>query len=125
MSLPIKIGPRFDSDLLAGDHFGDKQYRLCALKVANRIRKHLGLREADRLLPGYVGDSRWGNPVVFTVSAGEPLLAARFEEQHALIAVDSIDSVREYPLTRCSVVGEFIRRFDAGAYPDLNARKEV
>ena len=125
MTPAVNIRPRYDSDILAGDHFGDMQYRLAALKVANRIRKDLGLCEADRLLPGYVGDSRWGNPVVFTVSAGEPLLAAHFEEADKRIVVDSIDAVREYPLTRSSVVGEFIRRFDAGAYPDLNARKDI
>ena len=42
MTPAVNIRPRYDSDILAGDHFGDMQYRLAALKVANRIRKDLG-----------------------------------------------------------------------------------
>lgn len=119
------IRPIFDRDILAGAHFGDEQYRQAALMVANRIREDLGLEEADRMMPGYPGDSRWGNPVAFTAVAGISLAIAHYEGQDNRIVVDSVDQVREYPLTRGSVVGEFIRRFDAGAYPDLHARKEI
>lgn len=125
MSLPTATRPRFDRDLLPGDHFGDKQYHDAALVVVNRIREDLGLEKADRFLAGNLGDSRWGSPVSFTVVAGLTLVIAHYEEDDSRIVIDSVDQVREYPLTRGSVVGEFIRRFDAGAYPDLNARKEI
>ncbi len=125
MSLASATRPRFDRDLLPADHFGNQQYHDAALVVVNRIRQDLGLEEADRFLAGNIGDSRWGSPVSFTVVAGLTLAAAHYEEEDKRIVVDSVDQTREYPLTGGSVVGEFIRRFDAGAYPDLNARKEI
>ena len=125
MSLTTATRPRFDRDLLPAEHFGDQQYRDAALVVVNRIRQDLGLQEADRFLAGNVGDARWGSPVSFTVVVGLGLAAAHYEKEDRRIVVDTVDEVREYPLTGGSVVGEFIRRFDAGAYPDLNARKEI
>jgi len=125
MSLQVDIRPTIDRDLQASGHFGDTQYLQAALIVANRIRKDLKLDEADHLMPGYVDDTRWGNPVVFTATAGEPLAVAHFEAEDNRIVVDSLDAKRQYPLTRGSVVGEFIRRFNAGAYPGLNARKAI
>lgn len=125
MILETVVRPRYDADILATDHFGDEQYRQAALMVVNRIREDLGLEEANRFLAGNPGDSRWGSPVSFTAVAGLTLVIAHYEEDDNRIVVDSADLIREYPLTRGSVVGEFIRRFDAGAYPDLNARKEI
>lgn len=121
IELPVAVRPVIDRDILGGAHFGDAGYRKAALIVANRIRADLALQAADRLLAGYRNDSRWGNPVVLTATAGKPMLSARYEEYESRIAVDSIDAIREYPLTGGSVVAEFIRRFDAGAYPDLEA----
>lgn len=121
----VQTDSAIDSDLLATDVFDDPAYQDAALNIANRIRSRLGLPEADRLLAGYRGDTRWGNPVVFTIAAGEPLMVAHLEANEGRIVVDSIDSETSFRLINGSVVTGFIERFEAGSYPELEAlRKE-
>ena len=110
-----------DSDMLATSVFDDANFQTAALAVVNRIRKQLGLSEADRLLAGYRGDEKWGNPVVFTITAGCPLLAARFEKPTRRIIVDSIDNEHVFRLIQGSVVEQFVQRFEDGRYPELEA----
>lgn len=113
-----------DRDLLATGVFKDAEYQTAALAVVNRIREQLDLPEADRLLAGYRGDPKWGNPVVFTIAAGQPLLAARFEEENRRIIVDSIDQEHEFRLIQGSVVAGFVHRFEDGHYPELEALRK-
>ena len=110
-----------DSDLLATSVFNDANFQTAALAVVNRIRTQLGLSEADRLLAGYRGDEKWGNPVVFTITAGCPLLAARFEKENRRIVVDSIDNEFTFRLIQGSVVEQFVQLFEDGSYPELEA----
>ncbi len=121
MSSGVNTNRPIDSDLLATDAFRDPAYREAALQVANRIRAQLQLPEADRLLAGYRGDTKWGNPVVFTIGAGAPFLAAYLDLSEHRIVVDSIHDETVFPLIKDSVVEQFIDRFEAGHYPELEA----
>lgn len=115
------VRPIVDHGIVATDSFEKKHYRRAALVVCNRIRADLDLPDADRLLKGYPEDTRWHNPVVMTAVAGKPLTAAWFDGQS--IVVDTVNKSFEYPLTEGSAVIEFIRLFDLGEYPKLDARK--
>lgn len=121
MSTGVNTEAAIDSDLLATDAFNDPSYEAAALIITNRIRTQLGLPEADRFLAGYRNDPRWGNPVVFTIAAGAPLIAAHLEKAEHRIVVDSLDGERSFRLIKGSVVTGFLERFEAGRYPELEA----
>ncbi|MBN8867335.1 MAG: hypothetical protein J0H98_07260 [Solirubrobacterales bacterium] len=110
-----------DYNILASSVFDDAAFQAAALAVVNRIREQLGLQHADRLLAGYRNDEKWGNPVVFTITAGCPLLVARYEKPDRRILVDSINSEHEFRLIKGSVVERFVHLFNDGRYPELEA----
>lgn len=112
--------PVIDRGIAATDDFTKSHYRLAALVICNRIRADLGLADADHLMRGEIGDSRYGNPLVRTIAAGDPLMVAYFDFDS--IVVDTVDQTHVYPLNEESTVPEFVRRFDDGEYPKLNAR---
>lgn len=112
--------PVIDRGIAATDDFNKKHYRRAALLICNRIRADLGLDDADRLMRGEVGDTRYGNPLVRTIAGGIPLMVAYFDDD--VIVVDTVDATHVYPLSDESTVPEFVRLFDDGEYPKLNAR---
>ncbi|MQA76348.1 MAG: hypothetical protein GEU88_18810 [Solirubrobacterales bacterium] len=93
-----------------------------ALGFANEVRRALGLRPVAALSKGRRMQGE-RCPLARTITAGEAALSCAVDADRVVVWVgEQADGLEAHSFAVRDTVAHFIERFDARAYPELEAR---